>query len=307
MKLAAISVDVDEIGCYTQIHGLTPEPSAEFAIYDKAIPRLARLFDEEGIPATFFAIGEDLDRPEAAEALAKLHAAGHEIANHSFSHLYDLTRRDRRTIAREVEDGAAAIERAVGERPVGFRAPGYTISNAVFDVLRGLGVEYDSSVFPCPAYYGAKTAAIGWIRLRSRRSRSVVDDPWVLTAPADPYRVGRPYYRRGDGIRELPIGVTSAATGRLPFIGTSVVLAGPKGARHLTRLAATREVVSLELHGMDMADADQDGLRFLAPHQPDLRKTVAEKEAALRASIDELRRAGYTFVTCREAAERSLG
>jgi len=307
LKLAAISIDLDEVGCYAQIHGLTPEPSAEFAIYEKAVPRLAQLFAQEGIPATFFAIGRDLERPEAAAALAGLHEAGHEIANHSLNHLYDLTRRDRRTITSEIEGGALAIERAVGERPVGFRAPGYTISNAVFDVLRGLGVTYDSSVFPCPAYYGAKTAAIGWIGLRGRRSRSVVDDPWVLSAPADPYRVGRPYYRRGNGVRELPIGVTSAVTGRLPFIGTSVVLAGAKGARQLTRLAATREVVSLELHGMDMADADQDGLGFLAPHQPDLRKTVVEKESAIRASIDELRRAGYSFVTCAEAAERALG
>lgn len=307
MKLAALSVDLDEVGCYTQIHGLTPAPGAEFAIYDKAVPRLARLFADEGVPATFFAIGRDLERPEAAAALRGLHEAGHEISNHSLNHLYDLTRQDRRTITREIEGGAAAIERAVGERPVGFRAPGYTISDAVFDVLRGLGVSYDSSVFPCPAYYGAKTAAISWIGLRGRQSRSVVDDPRVLGAPADPYRVGRPYYRRGEGVRELPIGVTSAFTGRLPFIGTSVVLAGATGARALTRLAATREVVSLEMHGIDLADAAEDGLEFLAPHQPDLRKTAAQKEEAIRASIGELRRAGYSFVTCAEAAERSLG
>jgi hypothetical protein len=303
MKLAAISVDLDEVGCYTQIHGLTPpDPESAFAIYDKAVPRLGELFEDEGVTATFFAIGGDLSRPESAAALKGLHDAGHEIANHSKSHLYDLTRRDRRTIAREVEGGADAIEDACGERPVGFRAPGYTITDAVFDVLESLGVEYDSSVFPCPGYYSAKTAAIGLIRARGRRSNSIVDDPRVLTAPADPYRVGRPYYRRGTGMVELPIGVTSTWSGRLPFIGTTVALAGEAGARRLTKLATTRDVVSLELHGIDMADADEDGLAFLRPHQPDLRKTAREKESALRASIAVMRERGYRFVTCREAA-----
>ena len=44
---------------------------------------------------------------------------------------------------------------------MGFRAPGYTITDEVFDVLAELGVAYDSSVFPCPAYWAAKAAAIG--------------------------------------------------------------------------------------------------------------------------------------------------
>jgi hypothetical protein len=306
VKLAAISVDLDEVGCYTQIHGLTPpDPAAEFAIYDRALPRLETLFEDLGVTATFFAIGRDLARPESASALRRLAEAGHEIANHSQNHRYDLSRLDRRTIAEEVEQGADAIEAACGARPVGFRAPGYTITDTVFDVLAELDVAYDSSVFPCPAYYGAKTAVIGLIALRGRTSHSVVDDPRVLGAPADPYRVGRPYYRRGQGMLELPIGVTSTWSGRLPFIGTSVVLAGETGARRLTRLAATRPVVSLELHGIDLADAEEDGLAFLAPHQVDLRKTAKEKEAALRASIGELRRAGYRFVTCKEAAEAS--
>lgn len=229
-------------------------------------------------------------------------AAEHEVANHSKSHLYDLTRRDRDTIRAEIEGGIEAIERATSERPVGFRAPGYTITDEVLDVLSELGVTYDSSVFPCPAYYAAKAVAIGAIRARGRRSHSIVDDPRVLSAPADPYRVGRPYWSRGDGLIELPIGVTRDLTGRLPYIGTSVVLAGERGARTLTRLVAGRPLVNLELHGIDLADADDDGLGFLRPHQPDLRRSAREKEAALRAAISELRAQGYAFVRLRDAA-----
>ncbi len=304
-RLAAVSVDLDEIPCYAAIHGLpSPPPRAARAIYERALPRLTRLFDEERIPATFFAIGSDLDDPNAAR-IASLARSGHEIANHSFGHRYDLTRLGRAQIRSEIERGADAIERACGARPEGFRAPGYTITDPVFDVLEELGVVYDSSVFPCPAYYAPKAAVIGGMRLVRRESRSIVDDPRVLTAPADPYRVGRPYWRRGGGVLELPIGVTRLA--RLPYIGTSVVLAGALGARLLSRAMVGRPLVSLELHGIDLADAEADGLGFLAPHQPDLRRPLRAKEAALRAAIATLREAGYRFVTLREAARASGG
>ncbi len=299
MLLAAVSVDLDEIPCYTAIHGLTPpDPSAARAIYERALPRIARLFSEEDVPATFFAVGADLDSDNAAR-VAELARAGHEIANHSLSHRYDLTRLDRRVIRREIEGGADAIERACGARPLGFRAPGYTITDTVFEVLRELEVGYDSSVFPCPAYYGAKAAVIGAMRAMGRRSQSIVDTPRVLTAPADPYRVGSPYWRRGDGIVELPIGVSRGP--RLPYIGTNVVMAGETGARMWTRAIAGRPLVNLELHGIDLADAREDGLAFLAPHQHDLRRSASDKARALRAALSALRRAGYLFVTLREA------
>ena len=301
MRLAALSVDLDEIGCYTAIHGLTPpDPSAARAIYERALPRLADLFDDEAVPATFFAIGTDIDEANGAR-LRGLHERGHEIANHSLSHRYDLTRLDREAIRAEIAGGADAIEAATGTRPVGFRAPGYTITDAVFEMLRELRVGYDSSVFPCPAYYAAKAAAIGAIQLRGRRSHSVIDDPRVLTAPADPYRVGLPYHGRGQGLLELPIGVSKGP--RLPYIGTSVVLAGETGARWLTRAIVGRPLVNLELHGIDLADAEDDGLAFLAPHQVDLRRTARQKAAALRSAIGTLREAGYTFVTLAQAAK----
>jgi hypothetical protein len=306
MRLAAVSVDLDEIPCYAAIHGLTPpDDGAGHAIYERALPRLARLFADEGVPATFFAIGTDLVGARGAENGARLKALasrGHEIGNHSRSHPYALTRLDRASIRREIEGGADVIEAATGERPVGFRAPGYTITDPVFEVLAELDVRYDSSVFPCPPYWSAKALAMGAIRSAGRRSQSILDDPRVLTAPADPYRVGRPYWRRGRGLVELPIGVTRGP--RLPYIGTSVVLSGERGARLLTRGIVGRPLVNLELHGIDLADADEDGLAFLAPHQPDLRRTARQKEAALRAALGALRRAGYAFVTLAEAAER---
>jgi hypothetical protein len=302
-KLAAVSVDLDEVDNYAAIHGLPPsERLPASAIYERALPRLSALFDELSIPATFFAIGRDLARAANGERLRALHARGHEIANHTQHHYYDLTRRDVATQRDEVRAGADAIEQAVGVRPVGFRAPGYTVTDQLFDVLAAEGVAYDSSVFPCPAYYFAKLAAMGVYRMRGRTSRSIVDDPRVLTSPADPYRVGTPYQRRGQRLLELPVGVTSTLSGRLPYIGQFVVLASERGARAFTRLVSGRPLVNLVLHGMDLADAESDGLSALAPHQPDLRRTASEKRASLMAALDELRRAGYRFVTLSEAA-----
>ncbi|MGD8858518.1 MAG: polysaccharide deacetylase family protein [Myxococcales bacterium] len=303
MRLAAISIDLDEIPCYAAIHGLPPpEGEAAHAIYGCAVPRFERWLDEVGARATFFAIGSDLRDARARQAVQRLQRNGHEIGNHTFHHRYDFSRQAPEAMAADVDAGAEAIARATGQQPVGFRAPGYTVVDGVFELLQARGYRYDSSVFPCPPYYSAKTAAIGTIALRGRRSHSVVDHPRVLTAPADPYRVGRPYTRRGDGLLELPIGVTRASSGRLPYIGTSVVLAGAGGARWLTRRIVGRPLINLEMHGIDLADAEADGLGVLRAHQPDLRRSLAAKRAALQTAVSTLREAGYTLVTLAEAA-----
>jgi hypothetical protein len=303
MRLAAVSVDLDEIPCYAAIHGLPAVVGeASHAVYRKAVPRLEALFSELGLHATFFAIGSDLSDSTAAATLRRLATSGHEIGNHSYDHAYDLTRKSKDEIRIDIMRGAQAIEEVVGVRPVGFRAPGYTVNDTVFEVLSECGVTYDSSVFPCPAYYAAKSAAIAMYTMRKRPTRSIVDDPRVLTAPAEPYRVGHPYYDRGSGLLELPIGVTRDWSGRLPYIGTNLVLAGEVGARQLTRLIAGRSFVNLELHGIDASDAHDDGLEELAKHQPDLRKRSREKLAALRSTLSALHDHGYEFVTLADAA-----
>lgn len=303
-KLCAVSVDLDEIPCYTAIHGLdlSLTEAARQAVYRKALPRLATLFDAHGARATFFAIGQDLEHAHASEALRELAAQGHEIGNHSYDHRYDLTRLPRAEMRAQVERGSEAIERAVGQRPRGFRAPGYTFTDTLADVLRELEVSYDSSVFPCPAYYTPKLLAIGAYRLLRRPTRSIPDHPRVLTAPGDPYRMGASYTRRGNGLLELPIGVTRDETGRLPFIGTSLTLAGRAGAELLCRMTEGRELINLELHGIDAADAELDELTSLRKAQWDLRKSAQAKLDILDAALAHISRAGYSFVTLAEAA-----
>jgi peptidoglycan/xylan/chitin deacetylase (PgdA/CDA1 family) len=300
--LCAVSVDLDEIPNYYAIHGLSlpADSSGKNAVYDVALDRLERWSRARSVPLTLFTIGSDLARGENARRLRALAGAGHEISNHTLEHLYDLTLRGPEEMRRQVEGGILAVERATGARPRGFRAPGYTITDELFAVLRDAGVAYDSSVFPSPTYYLAKAVKLGIIRIAGRRSRSIHDTPNVLLAPTSPYRIGLPYWTRGEGLLELPIQVTKGP--RLPFIGTTLTAAGPRFARYLAKLVVGAPLVNLELHGIDVLDA-HDGFPELRDHQLDTRIPHAHKLAALDAAIDELRHAGYAFVRLDEAAE----
>ena len=136
MRLASDSVDLDEIPNSFEIHGLgPPEGPAASLVYDVALARLRALADAGEFPLTLFTIGSDMARAEARDGLRQAASEDHEIANHSLDHRYDLVRLGRDEIARQIGEGARAIEQATGEKPVGFRAPGYTISDEVFDVL----------------------------------------------------------------------------------------------------------------------------------------------------------------------------
>ncbi|MGA2450813.1 MAG: polysaccharide deacetylase family protein [Polyangiaceae bacterium] len=301
-RLAAVSVDLDEIPNYFGIHGIEePAGAVRTLVYDVAVGRLVTLATELEIPLTLFAIGRDLERPEAASQLRDAIGLGFEIGNHTFDHRYDLVRLGADEIRLQVEEGARAIERATGHRPVGFRSPGYTVTDVLLDMLPGLGMLYDTSVFPCPLYWLAKATKLQMIAALGRRSRSVLDSPAVLRAPTKPYRVGRPYWTRGTGIVEMPVGVTRGP--RLPFIGTTLSLAGVLGAQMLARMCVGEPMINLEMHGIDVLD-ESDGLGALRPHQVDVRIPWKSKVSAFRSAVEVLRAHGYSFVTLGEVAQR---
>lgn len=302
-KWCAISVDLDEIHHYSAIHGLGVQALDTHAVYDVAVKRLCDWATELALPLTLFAVGADLRRAHNADTLARAVALGHEIGNHSLNHNYALTRLDEAAMHREVVGAADLIADQVGVRPTGFRAPGYTTSDALYRVLEASGVAYSSSVFPCPAYYGLKVAAIGAKWVLGRTSASVVDTPRVLTAPTKPYRVGKPYWRVGQGMAELPIQTTPGL--RIPYIGTFLTWGGERFARWATKRVSGLPFVNLELHGIDVLSRD-DGLEALVPHQYDVRIPVHVKLGVLTAVVSELRRAGYSFCRLDEAARHVL-
>ncbi len=299
--LLSLSVDVDEIPSYAAIHGV-PQTDLRRIVFEKALPRLVDWARQRDLRVTWFLVGGDLEAAENAEAVARLARAGDELGCHSFSHPYDLTRRPFVEIQQEVERGINIIERITSSKVSGFRAPGYVVTDTLLDLLRESGLIYDSSVFPCPAYYALKAATIARIAARGRKSRSIVDVPEVLRAPTHPYRVGRPYWHRGSGIWGIPIQVTKRA--RLPFIGTALTLAGPVGARLLAHGVLGEPLVNLELHGIDVVDTD-DGLAQLAKHQLDLKIPWSRKLDAIDAAVSVLLQAGYASVRMDELAARA--
>ena len=83
-------------------------------------PALLELLERHGARATFFVVGEEVNRhPELARTVF---AAGHELGNHSFSHPNPFALPES-ALLEEFERAADAIERATGRRPTVLRPP----------------------------------------------------------------------------------------------------------------------------------------------------------------------------------------
>jgi len=292
MRYCALSVDLDEIPHYYRIHGLSDPGAEQHAVYDVALRRILEFADELAFKCTLFVVASDAQRDANRELLRVAVRRGHEIGNHSKDHLYDLVRRPRDEQHEQVVGGAEMLAEHVGVRPLGFRAPGYTLSDALVEQIVEGGHRYDSSVFPCPPYYAAKALTLALQRFTRRSSAAILDQPMVLTAPTRPYRMAEPYTRAGGGLLELPIQVTPGL--RLPYIGTGLVLAGSLGAQALTELVCGEPFVNLELHGIDFLGRG-DGLTLLERVQPDLRLPFAKKREIFTTVVRKLRKAGYAF------------
>lgn len=275
---ACFNVDVDSLYLYYRIHGLD-EAKATNAVWERGVARFAQLFDELGVSATFFVVASDLERWPAARKMAEaLVEAGHELGSHSYTHPYDLTRKSPDVIAEELDRAAEIIADVRGEPTRGFRAPGYNMTDAVFDQVRATGHTYSSSVFPCPPYYLAKAAVMGLMALRGRKSASILGDPRVMVAPTGPH-----LHR---GVVEIPVTVLPWV--RFPVIGTSLLMMGQKGYRAIKPVLQRMPLVNLEFHGIDLCDLERDAIDKTLLKQPDLRHPLPTKLALFREVLGDL-------------------
>jgi hypothetical protein len=303
VRVCSISVDLDPLSCYYGIHGLgLPPPVLRDVVLRRALPRFAELLERRRLHGTFFVVGADVAGDPAGRAvLASLAGAGHELGNHSHTHPYELARLERAQIDDEVARAHRVITDVAGVAPVGFRAPGYDISPRLLDALMAHGYRYDSSVLPSWPYYFAKAGVMAAMALVGRRSRSVLGDPRALLASPMPYRPGRsPFWRGQSTLVELPISVSPGL--RLPAIGTSLLCAPTAMRVRLLESMRARPFFNLELHGIDLIGADEDGIpAALVARQPDLRVGLMQKQRALEATIDRLAHE-YRFAPLREVA-----
>jgi peptidoglycan-N-acetylglucosamine deacetylase len=285
----AVSVDLDPIRLYHGIHGLAaPDGEAADSALDRALERFLDFARELDIPLTLFVVASETERPRFVELLKQAVSAGHELGNHTLDHPYDLIELDRDEQRQQITRALDLIEQRVGVRPRGFRAPGYAVTDELLEIVAE-GHVYDSSVFPSAAYYAAKLGARALMALRGRRSTSIFDSPRMLLSPTRPYRLGRPYHRPGHGLVELPIQVTPRL--RLPYIGTSLTLAGESGARLLTAALSREPFVNLELHALDLLSLG-DGADALGSRQPDYALPVIKKRGIFSALVHSWTRTG---------------
>lgn len=304
-RLASISVDLDSLPHYCRIHGLPEsllDARARGLVYSTAVPRFRELFASVGVPGTFFAIGEDVEADAgAAAALRSAHEGGVEVASHSYSHDYALTRRAPERIREDLRRADEVLAAATGVRPVGFRAPGYTLNAALYAATEELGYRYGSSAFPAAPYYTAKAAVMGALALMGRPSRAVLDSPRVLLSPRTPYRPdpAQPYRRGSGAVLELPMAVTPGV--RFPFIGTFATTLPLPAVRAAYRSLAGDPLLNFELHAVDVLGAEDGIPPELLRQQRDLRVPVAHKLERLRTLFGWLK-SDSEVVTLRDAA-----
>lgn len=304
-RLLSVSVDLDPLHHYCHLHGLPDSligDSLKEAVHTLALPRLFSLFDGLGVPVTLFAIGREVERfAMAGPTLRTAHHRGHEIANHSFAHDYAISRRAPEVIEADLSRAQEVLTRAVGVAPVGFRAPGYTLSPELYRAVEAQGFEYGSSAFPAAPYWLAKAGVMGGLRLLGRPSAAILDSPRVLLAPRQPYRPdpAQPYQRGRGQVPELPITVTPRL--RFPVIGTFVATLPFAVTRRLLTACGDLSLFNFELHAVDALDA-ADGLPpELVRRQRDLAVPCQVKLGRLGAAIRTLARE-RDVVTLRTAA-----
>jgi peptidoglycan-N-acetylglucosamine deacetylase len=145
--LASISLDLDNQWSYMKIHG--DEGWNEYPSYfDIFVPYVLDILDELELKITFFLVGKDADSDRNIRYLQTIAERGHEIGNHSYNHESWLQSYSREEIEKEIELAEQTIIAATGQKPVGFRGPGFSWSLDLLEVLSERGYKYDASTLP---------------------------------------------------------------------------------------------------------------------------------------------------------------
>ncbi len=145
----ALTIDVEEWYHLCSSDPL-PEPERRERRVIKNIEVLLSLLNEFGVSATFFILGS---LAHSEPALVPLIAgAGHEIASHGWSHRL-VTTLTPEEFREELRCTADLLERQSGRRPIGYRAPQWSLGKSIpwaFTILAEEGYRYDSSLNPLP-------------------------------------------------------------------------------------------------------------------------------------------------------------
>ena len=300
--LASISIDLDGQRHYRAIHGMEPHAGVD-PFLTRGLDCFLDLCAEFGIHATLFVVTEDAEDEAVGRRLRRAVAEGHELACHSHRHDYAMSRWTPAQLGDELARSVAVLKDLTGVAPMGFRAPGYNLSETLLDAVETSGFVYDSSMLPSPAYWGARGLVTAMKSVGERPSASLVGQPGAFRPQRGPFwhkrRTGS-LRRQRRRLLELPM---TAPMG-LPWIGTTVVGSDQMGWQ-LTRLALrANKPIDLELHPIDLTpegrvDADLVQVRrdLQIPHELRMARLrrVIERVAGARRIVplaEVARRAG---------------
>jgi hypothetical protein len=302
--VCSLSLDLDNQWSYMKTHG---DPGWEtFPSYlDVVVPRVLDVLGRWGWTITVFVVGQDAALERNQKALGALAAAGHEMGNHSFRHEPWLHLYSESEIEQEIARAEEAVEAATGQRPQGFRGPGYSLSGSTLRILARRGYLYDASTLPtflgplARAYYFVTSDLRGDDRARRKA---------LFGGLRDGLRPVRPYRWQLENGQVLEIPVTTMPIIKMPFhfsyllyistfsVGLAVLYF--KTALWVCRITGTEP--SLLLHPLDfLGRADVPELAFF----PAMKLDGTRKLHLLNRFLRELQ-TRYTVVSVGEQARR---
>lgn len=290
--LASLSLDLDNQWSYMKTHG-DPGWEALPSYLSLVVPRVLDVLRSRGLTITWFLVGLDADRAADRAVLRSITDAGHEVGNHSYNHEPWLHLYTEPEIERELARTEEAIDRATGQRPVGFRGPGFSLSPTVLRVLARRGYRYDASTFPtflgplARAYYFAKSRQLTATEKRQRKQ--------LFGKFAEGLRPLSPYWWKTDAGPILEIPVTTMPLVKVPIhvsyllylAGYSALLARTYWATALWLCRVTGTEPSLLLHPLDFLGGDDvKALEFF----PAMQMTGATKVRLVGDFLDTMAR-----------------
>ena len=259
---AGISLDLDNQWSYMKIHG--DEGWENYPSYfDIFIPHVLDILDKQGLRITFFIVGKDAEPEENKKYLRMITERGHEVGNHSYQHESWLQTYSYQEIENEIIRAEEIIEKVSGQKPMGFRGPGFSWSADLLNVLANRGYRFDASTLP--TYLGPLARMYYfWKSDLSREEKKARKE--LFGKFSEGFRSLKPYYwdlDKGKKIMEIP--VTTMPVLKFPFhlsyllylssISPIIMNIYLGFAISLCRL--TRTPVSFLLHPLDIIGGDQ--------------------------------------------------
>ncbi len=140
-----LTFDFDAISVFIGTFGVSTPQFVSRGEYgaNVATPRILDLLEREGVVATWYIPGLDVDTyPEVCK---RIRDAGHEIGHHGYAHEgpTSLSEGAEREI---LERGLASLDTVLGVTPQGYRSPAFDLSPNSTRLLKEYGFVYDSSM-----------------------------------------------------------------------------------------------------------------------------------------------------------------